>query len=81
MKVLLDTHTFIWWDSEPNKISEQTLELLLQPETIRFVSVVSLWEMQIKFQLGKLALNQPLEEIFLSQSKNGITFLRFYGFI
>ena len=75
MKVLLDTHAFIWWDSEPNKLSEQTLELLFQPKTIRFVSVVSLWEIQIKHQLGKLALNQPLEEIYQSQGQNGITFL------
>ena len=48
---------------------------MFQPKTIRFVSVVSLWEIQIKHQLGKLALNQPLEEIYQSQGQNGITFL------
>jgi PIN domain nuclease of toxin-antitoxin system len=72
MKILLDTHAFIWWDSEPERLSEQVLNLLSQPETIRFVSVVSLWEIQIKNQLGKLALNKSLEEIYLSQSQNGI---------
>lgn len=75
MKVLLDTHAFIWWDSQSDKLSEATLELLLKPETIRFVSVVSLWEIQIKYQLGKLTLNQPLEKIFQNQCHNGITFL------
>lgn len=75
MKVLLDTHAFIWWDSEPERLSEQVLSLLSQPETVRFVSVVSLWEMQIKNQLGKLNLNKSLEEIYLSQSQNGISFL------
>ncbi|GAA6621950.1 hypothetical protein NUACC26_077720 [Scytonema sp. NUACC26] len=29
MKLLLDTHTFIWWDSEPSKISKKALELLI----------------------------------------------------
>ena len=56
MKVLLDTHAFIWWDSEPERLSEDVLALLCQPETVRFVSVVSLWEIQIKHQLGKLEL-------------------------
>lgn len=39
------------------------------------MSVVSLWEIQIKSQLGKLTLNQPLENIYKSQIKNGISFL------
>jgi PIN domain nuclease of toxin-antitoxin system len=74
MKVLLDTHGFIWWDSQPEQLSKEIVEFLLQPDTVRFVSVVSLWEMQIKSQLGKLTLNQPLEKIYQSQSQNGISF-------
>lgn len=75
MNVLLDTHTFIWWDSQPEQLSTEIVEFLLQPDTVRFVSVVSLWEIQIKSQLGKLTLNQPLEQIYQSQSQNGISFL------
>ncbi|WP_335219680.1 type II toxin-antitoxin system VapC family toxin [Nostoc sp.] len=48
MKFLLDTHAFIWWDSDSTKLSKRVLELLLNPENIRLVSVVSLWEIQIK---------------------------------
>jgi PIN domain nuclease of toxin-antitoxin system len=75
MKILLDTHIFIWWDSEPEKLSPSTLELLQQSETRRYVSVISLWEMQIKNQIGKLTLSQPIEEIYKNQSKNEIIFL------
>ena len=69
MKVLLDTHTFIWWDSAPDKLSAQTLALCQDPTNKLIVSVVSLWEMQIKSQLGKLALKLPLPEIIESQQK------------
>jgi PIN domain nuclease of toxin-antitoxin system len=75
MKILLDTHIFIWWDSEPEKLSPRTLELLQQPKTRRYVSVISLWEMQIKSQIGKLTLSQPIEKIYKNQSKNEIIFL------
>lgn len=49
--------------------------MLTQPDTVRIVSVVSLWEIQIKSQLGKLTLNQSLEEIYKNQTQNGISFL------
>ena len=75
MNVLLDTHIFIWWDSEPEKLSPNIFSLLQRTDTTRYVSVVSLWEIQIKNQLGKLELNQSLENIYNSQSKNGISFL------
>ena len=75
MNVLLDTHVFIWWDSEPEKLSKNILELLSQPETGRVVSLGSLWEMQIKHHLGKLNLRQSLPDIYESQRQNGISFL------
>ncbi|MBG1260886.1 type II toxin-antitoxin system VapC family toxin [Nostoc commune] len=75
MKVLLDTHIFIWWDSEPEKLSPNILSLLQRTDTKLYVSVVILWEIQIKSQLGKLTLSQSLEDIYDSQNKNGISFL------
>ncbi len=33
MKVLLDTHAFIWWDSQPEQLSKEIVEFLLQPQT------------------------------------------------
>ncbi len=69
MKLLLDTHTFIWWDSEPAKLSPQVRALCQDRTNSLLLSVASVWEMQIKFQLGKLKLNLPLVEIIESQQQ------------
>lgn len=75
MKLLLDTHTFIWWDSEPSKLSQRALELLTDKNNLRLLSVVSLWEISIKHKLGKLALNKTLVEIVAIQKNNFIEIL------
>jgi len=67
MKALLDTHTFIWWDSEPLRLSPQVLSICQNSENVLLVSVASLWEMQIKLQLGKLKLRMPLAELVSAQ--------------
>ncbi|MFM6190483.1 MAG: type II toxin-antitoxin system VapC family toxin [Planktothrix sp.] len=69
MKLLFDTHTFIWWDSQPNQLSQTALALLQDRSSILLLSVVSIWEMQIKLQVGKLTLNRALVEIIESQKK------------
>jgi PIN domain nuclease of toxin-antitoxin system len=75
MKLLLDTHTFIFWDSQPSKLSPRALELLTNKDNVRLLSIVSLWEIQIKHQLGKLTLNKTLEEIIIIQQSNYIEIL------
>ena len=73
MKLLLDTHVFIWWDSNPAKLSKKTLALCSDPGNTLFLSVVSVWEMQIKMQLGKMKLAFPLQDIIREQQKeNGL---------
>lgn len=69
MKLLLDTHTFIWWDSEQAKLSREALALCQDRANTLLLSVASLWEMQIKLQLGKLRLNLPLAEVIESQQQ------------
>jgi PIN domain nuclease of toxin-antitoxin system len=69
MKLLLDTHTFIWWDSEPAKLSPQVLALCQDRTNSLLLSVASIWEMQIKLQLGKLKLDLPLVEIIEGQQQ------------
>ena len=69
MKALLDTHTFIWWDSNPQRLSRQVLDICQNSENILLVSVASLWEMQIKLQLGKLKLHMPLAELVSAQQQ------------
>jgi len=67
VKLLLDTHTFIWWDSEPQKVPAATLLLCQDEANTLMLSVASVWEMQIKMQLGKLALRLPLEVLIAGQ--------------
>lgn len=69
MKLLFDTHTFIWWDSHPNNLSKTALTLLQDRSNILLLSVISIWEMQIKLQLGKLTLNRALLEIIENQQQ------------
>lgn len=69
MKLLLDTHTFIWWDSAPDKLPPQVLALCQDQANEMWLSVASIWEMQIKLQLGKLQLKLPLSEIIEGQQQ------------
>jgi PIN domain nuclease of toxin-antitoxin system len=67
VKLLLDTHTFIWWDSDLFQLSNTALDLLINPENTLILSVGSIWEIQIKRQLGKLTLRSSLIEIVAHQ--------------
>ena len=76
MKLLLDTHIFIWWAGDPSKLSSQALALLQDGTNTLLLSVVSVWEMQIKRQLGKLKLNLPLQDLIANQQQtNGVMIL------
>ena len=75
MKVLLDTHTFMWWDSQPGKLSGPVLQVLHDPTNLVFLSVASVWEIIIKQQLGKLALHTTLATIIAQQQVNGLQIL------
>ena len=74
MKVLLDTHVFLWWNTSSQKLSKRVMELFHDPETTLLLSHVSVWEIQIKSQLGKLALPVPLLTL-IEQQRNGIELL------
>lgn len=76
MKLLLDTHIFLWWDSEPTKLSNNVLTALTDPRNSLFLSVVSAWEMQIKKDIGKLSLRIALADMLIEQeTKNQIKVL------
>jgi PIN domain nuclease of toxin-antitoxin system len=75
MKGLVDTHTFIWMDSDPTRLSSAAAMFLQDPSNIILLSVVSVWEMLIKLALGKLTLRMPLQTILAQQQANGIQIL------
>ena len=69
MKLLLDTHAFIWLDSNPSRLSKQVRLLLQDSNNTLLLSVVSIWEMQIKTQMGKLQLSLSLAEVVETQQQ------------
>ena len=69
MRLLLDTHAFIWWSSEPEKLSKETLAAFEDSKNELTLSVASIWEMQIKVQLGKLYITDPLTDLIAIHQK------------
>ncbi len=76
MNVLLDTHVLIWWSISPGNLSETVYQLLDDQSNSLFFSLASIWEMQIKLQIGKLTLNLPLPQLIENQCQtNGLQLL------
>ena len=54
MKLLLDTHIFLWLIDDDQRLSEQYRQAIQNPNNEKFLSVASIWECVIKYQIGKL---------------------------
>jgi PIN domain nuclease of toxin-antitoxin system len=61
MKVLLDTHAFLWFAMGDRRLSARARALIDAEDTRALVSIVSLWEIGIKNGLGKLGLPGEFE--------------------
>ncbi len=57
MKLLLDSHAFLWWLAEDPKLSAGAREAVADPLSVVHVSAASVWELAIKASLGKLDLD------------------------
>lgn len=55
MRLLLDTHVFLWLQAEPERVGEHAA-IVEDPANERLVSAVSSWEIAIKYALGRLRL-------------------------
>jgi PIN domain nuclease of toxin-antitoxin system len=53
-KLLLDTHTFLWASFAPQKLSAKAREWLMDGRTALYLSVASLWEIEVKHEAGQL---------------------------
>jgi len=74
MKILLDTHTFLWALSDESRLSERVRKLLPSADT--WFSVASIWEILIKSQAGRLPLPQPTGPYVMSKlAFNGVRVL------
>ncbi len=59
MKLLLDTHVFLWFISGDDRLPSGMRDSIRDTDNEVFLSVASLWEAMIKFPLGKLPLPEP----------------------
>ena len=76
MNLLLDTHAFIWWDDDYNRLPLSVIAALHHSDNVIYLSLVSIWEMQIKLQLGKLKFEIPLsQKVQEQQATNKIQLL------
>jgi PIN domain nuclease of toxin-antitoxin system len=67
MKILLDTHTFIWFVIGSTRLSPKARTLIESKDHEKLVSTASLWEIAIKLSIGKLTLNLPFDEFISNQ--------------
>ena len=75
MRLLLDSHTIIWYAEDDPRLPGHIRQMIKDDSNVVYVSVVSLWEMSIKFRLGKLELRRSLNDIVRLLRSNGFRFL------
>ncbi len=76
MKYLLDTHAFIWASATPDVLSVNAEAIIANSQNQIYLSLVSLWEMQIKIHTGKFKFPIPLSQVIMNQQhKNFIQIL------
>jgi len=63
MRILLDTHTFIWFVENDEQLPIVVKKIIENSKNEIFLSIASIWEMAIKIQLKKLNINKSVEDI------------------
>ena len=69
MNLLLDSHAFIWMHEEPHKLSVKVAHEILNSANKIFLSVASVWEIQIKINLGKFNFSDTLENVIAQERR------------
>jgi PIN domain nuclease of toxin-antitoxin system len=74
MRLLLDTHIWIWGHLEPHRISSEVARELTNPENDQFLSAVSIWEVIVLLEKKRFRLDQDFGEWF-KKSKEFLNFI------
>lgn len=61
MKVLLDTHAFLWWITDDDQLSTLARGAIGAPDNQVFFSAASAWEIITKSRIGRLPLPEPVD--------------------
>ena len=67
MKLLLDTHIFLWFINGDAKLTTSLRDRIRDPNNDVYLSVASIWEATVKYQLGKLPLPESPEKYLPNQ--------------
>ena len=76
MRLLLDTHAWLWWNQDDPALSHAARRAIANPANECWLSMASAWEMALKISSGKLTLQGELEDFLPAQmAENGFVFL------
>jgi PIN domain nuclease of toxin-antitoxin system len=67
MKYLLDTHAFLWFVTDDDKLSSKARSIIKNSNNEVYFSAASAWEMSIKIRLGRLTIEEGLEPFIVKQ--------------
>lgn len=77
MRMLLDTHTFLWFVTDSPRLSDRARAVIRHSEVDAVISTATLWEMAIKVSRNRLTFDKPFEQFIPEQLKhNDIDVLR-----
>ncbi|MEO5332915.1 MAG: type II toxin-antitoxin system VapC family toxin [Magnetococcus sp. YQC-5] len=65
MKVVMDTHAFLWWIDQSSRLSDKAHAVLADQDNDVLLSMASVWELAIKMSIGKIDFNCPFD-IFIT---------------
>ena len=62
MRLLLDTHVFLWWLTDDPRLESRRREAIADPDALVHVSAATFWEIAIKEALGRIEVGADLVE-------------------
>jgi PIN domain nuclease of toxin-antitoxin system len=75
MKYLLDTHTLLWYFDDSSKLPDSIATTIEDMDAQKFISIASLWEFTIKYNLGKLRFEGGISTLWKMATANGFSVL------
>jgi len=69
MKLLLDSHAFLWFVAGDSKLSDHARQAIEDPGNDCYLSIASVWELAIKHSLGRLRLTPNFAKFMTTQTR------------
>jgi PIN domain nuclease of toxin-antitoxin system len=67
----MDTHTFLWFLMESGRLSETVVEIIRNADNAVYISMASIWELSLKYSIGKLDLKGTDPNAMLAAALKG----------